>query len=345
LKSETRRSIVCLGGGGGSPRLLRALHRRLPTARFTAIVPCTDTGRSTGIVRQALNIPAPGDLRHCLSTLAEGRSPWTAVLEQRLSAPGHPDLDGMALGNLVLGAISQQSGNLGEAGLLLAQLLGVDIPVLPVSVENIHLGAILADGTIVHGEVAVRQPGKPPIRELFIEGEQLGLWQPTREALAQARAIVLGPGSLWTSLGAILTVRGVREAIASSGARTIFVCNTTTQPGQTDSLDVVGHVVVISQLLGRSPDVVLINTGQPAPTLRDALARDGLYLLEPTPESIARIESLGTSVLLADLLAPAQARPSLWQKLDTAYHDMERTAAILQPLLDASPQEAVRVEQ
>jgi uncharacterized cofD-like protein len=335
---DSLHSIVCLGGGNGSPKLLAALHRRFPAARFSSIVACTDEGRSTGVIRHALNIPPPGDVRNSLTTLAGDRSPWAALLERRLSAPGRPDLDGMAIGNLLLGVLTQDTGNLGEAALILARLLQVDIPVLPASVENLHLCAILVDGSVIRGEVAVRQLDKPAIREVFIEGEQVGIWAPAREALLEATTLVIGPGSLWTSLAATLSVRGIREAIEQSEPRIVFVCNTTTQPGQTDGLDAVAHVEVVSQALGRPPDFTLLNHGTVLPEIRETMERDGLCLLDASDETIASMERVGTRVLCADLLSRAVRRETLWNKMDTAYHDMERTADMLLPLLELTPQ-------
>ncbi|HZT96072.1 MAG TPA: gluconeogenesis factor YvcK family protein [Chloroflexota bacterium] len=321
--------MLFIGGGTGAPELLVALRDRLPESVCSIVVPVTDTGRSTGVIRRVLGIPAPGDLRHCLTTLAGSRSEWGRTLERRLRAPPDGGFDGMAVGNLVLGALTQETGNIGLAAGRLSSMLGVAEQVLPVSLEDIHLSAELEDGTRVHGEYEVRRPGKQAIRSLFIEGQQEGAWEPVRTAIEEATHCVLGPGSLWTSLGAVLEVRGIREALATSSARILFVCNTTTQPGQTDGLDFQGHIGVVTRLSGRAPDVVLANTGQPEPDLEEDLALHDLHMVYPP--AMAGQDS--ASVIIGkDFLA--RSRPDRdWQKLHTAYHDMNKVAAALVPLI------------
>lgn len=319
-----------IGGGTGSPHLLLALRERLPQCRFSIVVPVTDTGRSTGVVRRTLRVPGPGDLRHCLSTLATDGSVWSRLLERRLAAPEYPDLDGMALGNLVLGGLAQQTGNLAHAASMMAEMLDVRERVLPVSVEDIHLDATLEDGVEVFGELEVRRPGKPPIRQLHIRGSVEGVWPETAEALRSASALILGPGSLWTSLGGVLAVPGVREAVLSGGAQVVFVCNTTTQPGQTDGSDVIQHVAALAELLGRDPDVVILNGGRLEPDEEGQLAQHGLHLLLPDDRSVQHLESRGVEVVTGDLLS-RHRHPThdLWHKLHTAYHDMDRLADVV----------------
>jgi uncharacterized cofD-like protein len=326
-------SIVLIGGGTGSPQLLVSLRRAVPGSNLSIVVPVTDTGRSTGVVRRTLHIPGPGDLRHCLTTLAGADSEWGVLLERRMSASDHPDLDGMAAGNLLLGALAQQTGDIGLATEQLARLLGVHERVLPVSVENIHLGAILADGAHVSGELEVRRPGKPPITELYIEGARQGIWEPARNVLEAADALVIGPGSLWTSIGGVLAVPGVRDALRRSKARVVFICNTTTQPGQTDGLDLWGHIQVAAKLVGRYPDIVIANNGRPQPGEECALEREGLVMLVPDQSSIGRAEAQGTEIVARDLLVGAGGKSELWQKLHTAYHDMDKTAAVIAGLI------------
>jgi uncharacterized cofD-like protein len=318
-----------LGGGTGSPRLLLALKSLLPGVRFTVIVPTTDTGRSTGVVRRILNVPAPGDLRHCLTTLAGPSSGWGQALERRLRSPGHPELDGMAVGNLLIGALIQQTGNIGEAARHLSAMLGVDADVLPVSIEDIHLSATLADGSRVHGELEVRRPGKAAIVGLRVDGKQTSVWPPVSQAIREATFLVIGPGSLWTSIGGVLSVCGMREAVSQSGAQTIFICNTTTQPGQSDGLDFGAHVDVITGLLGRTPDVVLANSGMLPERTEEGFRADALVPIRPTADEIAAVEESGTTVIVEDVLAPQTAKPQLWEKMHTAYHDTDIVSRIL----------------
>ncbi len=186
----------------------------------------------------------------------------------------------MSVGNIVLASLAQSEGGLGHAGSLLAKLLGVKERVFPVSNEDIQLCATLEDGSRVTGEFEIRRVNKPRILDLQIEGALKGVWEPTRQTILNTDFIIAGPGSLWTSIGAILAVPGVRESLAASSARVIFVCNTTTQPGQTDGMTVRDHVEVVSRLLGRTPDHVLLNSELPPAAEEATLASEGLCLLK-----------------------------------------------------------------
>jgi len=331
--SRTPPSIVVIGGGTGAPNLVRALRVRLPNAELTAICPVTDSGRSTGVARRILRIPAPGDLRHSLSTLGEA-SAWADVMEQRLSAPGS-EMDGMAVGNLVLGAFTQSLGDIGQATEHLAGMLRAQARVLPVSVEDLQLRATLSDGSVITGELDIRATGKASIQEIGILGGSAGIWPPAREAVERADGIILGPGSLWTSVGGVLVVGGVAEAIARSRARLAFVCNTTTQPGQTDRLGVLDHVEIVARLAGRSLDVVIANLGRLPDDRTQALEQRGLYPIFPGAGDVERLERAGTRLLTADLVGQETLSSSLWQKLDTAYHDMGRLAELLTSLFES----------
>lgn len=329
LDTDALRSVVLVGGGTGSPHLLRAMRGPLGDWRRSIIVPVTDTGRSTGVVRRSFHIPGPGDLRHCLTVLAGDGSPWSELLEQRLAAPNHPDLEGMAVGNLVIAALLQRLGDIGRATSALAELLGVREHILPVSTEDIHLSATLTDGSLVRGELEVRRPGKAAIEELRVDGAVAGVWPPAAQVLRSASVLVIGPGSLWTSIGGVLTVPGVRQCVLDSGAKIIFVANTTTQPGQTDGLDLAGHVEVLTHLMGRSPDVVVANEGRLYASEEEELQRSGLGLVLPDRAAVLRLEASGARVVRAGLLAPTSESTELWQKLHTAYHDMNKLAEVV----------------
>jgi len=235
----------------------------------------------------------------------------------------------MAVGNLLIGGMIQQAGNIGDAARLLSAMLDIDAEVLPVSIEDIHLSATLADGSRVHGELEVRRLAKPAIVDLQVDGARAGVWTPVACAVSQASFLIIGPGSLWTSIGGVLSVPGMRDAISSSRARSVFICNTTTQPGQSDGLDFGAHVDVIARLLGRKPDAVVANSGiLPEETERSLIA-DGLTPIRPTPDEVATVESSGTTVIVDDVLAPQTAKPQLWEKMHTAYHDTEKVAGII----------------
>ncbi len=224
--------VVCVGGGLGAPTVMRGLKRH--TDRITGLIAVTDSGRSTGKVRIALDVPAPGDIRNALVTLAEGDPLLRRLFQHRFRTDKSEDLDGMAFGNLFLAALTQLEGSFLDAVLTTSRLLGVSGRVLPVTLYNTHLCAVLADGTVVEEEVNVRAPGKALIQRLFLKDGGVEPGEGTVEAIEEADLVVLGPGSLYTTVCACLLVSEIARAIARSDALVVYVVNTTRQPGQTD---------------------------------------------------------------------------------------------------------------
>lgn len=244
-------------------------------------------------------------------------------MELRLQATQGTALEGMAVGNLILGTLTQSVGNIGTATRSLSELLSVTETVLPASVDNIHLRAVLDDGKEIEGELDIRRPGKAPIRSMTVHPATARVWKDTEIMLRSADVVILGPGSLWTSLGAVLAVPGVTAAIADSGAKVVFICNTTTQPGQTDGLDLVGHVNTVSQLLNRVPDVVIANS---APITDVQFTEAGLMPVRPAAGDAELLAGMNSTLIAADLIGSETLTTSLWQKLHTAYHDMNKLA-------------------
>ena len=174
----------------------------------------------------------------------------------------------MAFGNLFIGALAQMTGSFERAVLETNRILQSAGRILPVTLTNTHLCAELVDGTLRYEEVSVRGLDKPSIQRVFLRDEEAEVYPGVVEALHEADLITFGPGSLFTTVIASLLVKGVREAIAEArerGARTVYICNTTTQPGQTEGLTAYDHVAEVSSYLG--PDLLdyaLINTGVPS---------------------------------------------------------------------------------
>lgn len=319
---------MCVGGGLGAPTVMRGLKKH--TEAITGLIAVTDSGRSTGKVRIALDVPAPGDIRSALVTLAEGDLTMRRLFQQRFRTDKSEDLDGMAFGNLFLAALTQQEGSFLEAVRVASRLLGVRGDILPVTLYNTHLCAALADGTVVEGEVNVRAPGKPPISRLFLKDAQVEPCEGTIEAIEAADLITIGPGSLFTTVCACLLVPGIARAIARAEAPVVYVANTTRQPGQTDGLGLADHVArVLEHLGGSGLDVALVN-GDPVPAeMRDHYAAQGLHSLEPAEDELARIRALGVDPLVAPLIDRWSGPRQLWEKLDTIRHHPERVADAL----------------
>jgi uncharacterized cofD-like protein len=320
--------VVCVGGGLGAPTVMRGLKRH--TERITGLIGVTDSGRSTGKVRIALDVPAPGDIRNALVVLAEGDPDVRALFQHRFRTDKSEELDGMAFGNLFLAALTQLEGSFLGAVEEASRLLGVRGKVLPVTLYNTHLCAELVDGTVVEQEVNVRAVGKPAIARIFLKDGNVEPSAGSVEAILDADLITLGPGSLFTTVCACLLVPDIARAIADSEALVVYVANTTRQPGQTDGLGLAEHVrTVLDHLGGRGLDVALLNDDTPAAELRDHYASQGLAYLEPTATETAAIRALGVEPVLAPLIDTWSGPRELWDKLDTIRHDADRVGNAL----------------
>ena len=323
---------VCLGGGQGAPTAMAGL--RAHTDDITGIIAVTDSGRSTGKVRIALDVPAPGDIRNAIAVLAEGDPVLRRLFSHRFETDKSTELNGMAFGNLFLAALAQQEGSFLRAVEEAARLLSIRGKVLPVTLYNTHLCAKLADGTVVEEEVNVRGEGKARIERIFLRDADVKAAEGTCEAIERADLITLGPGSLYTTVCACLLVPEIARAISEARGLVVYVANTTTQPGQTDDVSLSGHAAAVLDYLGGSGlDVALLNDDPPPPHLRDHHAEQGMRYLDPTANEIARIEALGVRVATAPVIDKWSGPRELWNKQDTIRHDATRLASALIALL------------
>ncbi len=322
--------IAALGGGGGATQVLKAAQSFAD--KLTAIVAVTDTGRSTGLARQIGRIPAPGDLRATIAAFAT--DPLMAdLLQHRFDGAGVPQLEGMAFGNLLLAALAQVSGDFAAAVEQTARLAGCAADVLPIATANTQLCAELDDGTIVEGELDVRGLNKPQIAHLFLRdpapAHPLAL-----AAIRSAELVVLGPGSLFTTVLANLLFSGVAEALHEAGGQVVYICNTTTQSGQTEGFTALDHVQRVVTALGPGAlDAVLINRSQPDQATIARYAAEGLDLLRPGDAEIAAIAALGVRPIVRDLTERAGEKRALWNKQDTIRHDPVALQVALRELL------------
>jgi len=322
--------IVAIGGGGGATQVLKAAQQL--AERLTAIIAVTDTGRSTGLARAIGGIPAPGDLRATIAAFAT--DPLIAdLLQHRFSGAGIPQLEGMAFGNLLIAAFARVTGDFDAAIRNVAQLAGCSVAALPVATANTDICAELADGTIVAGELQVRGLGKPPIKRLFLR-DATPANPAALSAIRGADLLVIGPGSLFTSLLANLVFGGVAQAVRDCRGTVVYICNTTTQPGQTDGYTALEHVARIVEALGPGAlDVALINRSQPDRDQLARLAAEGIFPLQPSDAEIAAIRALGVDPIVRDFGEPAGSQRALWNKQDTVRHDMAALSAVLHELL------------
>lgn len=314
--------LVVFGGGGGASQVI--LGARPYFATRTAVLAVTDTGRSTGIARALGAIPAPGDIRGTLATLSNTpESVLTQVLQHRFRTSDVPQLDGMAFGNLLLAALTQVTGDFAQAIEIVANMVECTDHVLPVSTVNTHLCAELDDGSKVVTELNVRGLNKAPIRRLSLADPDAAAHPPVITAIEAADLVVIGPGSFFTSVLATLVFDGIVDALRRTSAPVVFVCNTTTQSGQTDGFRTIDHVKHLLQLTGSGViDSVLINRSENiSPELVQHYADDGIHLLQPDDAEIASIASLGVHPLVYNYIEGTEQRRQLWNKQDTIRHN------------------------
>ncbi|MCI6812224.1 MAG: uridine diphosphate-N-acetylglucosamine-binding protein YvcK [Lachnospiraceae bacterium] len=252
-----KRKVVVLGGGTGSSTLLRGL-KEFPVD-LTAIVSVCDDGSSTGVLREEFNIPAVGDIRRVLVALSETEPLVMELFNYRFRTTS--DLDGHTVGNLLLTASSEITGNLSDGIEALSKVFNLKGKVVPLTEDNVVLMGEMEDGSIVEGEHHITQ-NKNKIRKVFYKEEPI----PTKEAvkaLEEADLIILSMGSLFTSIIPNLICDKILEAIDRSRGKLMYVCNMVTQPGETENYKVSDHIKLLNQhLRKRKIDVVIANEGK-----------------------------------------------------------------------------------
>jgi uncharacterized cofD-like protein len=302
--------VVALGGGTGLPNVLRGLCLLLyggaarkqdarPTDQLVAIVTTTDDGGSSGRLRREFGIIPPGDIRNCLAALAEDQSLLTALFQFRFAAG--EGLKGHALGNLMLTALAEVTGDFTRAVELAGRVVGARGRVMPATMDQMTLSAELLDGRNVLGETAMTSAGTG-IRRLSIMPSAPRCVDGALEALRRADVIVAGPGSLYTSVLAPLLVPEMMATIRNAEAARVFVLNLMTEPGETTSFDAPRHLEVIEEHLGFQPfDHVIFNTAPVPPHLVEEYAKQGSTPITVTTREINAIREMGIKPLGAPL--------------------------------------------
>ncbi|MFO7172909.1 MAG: YvcK family protein [Bacillota bacterium] len=286
--------VVAIGGGTGLPAVLRGLKEY--TANITAVVTVADDGGSSGRLRSEFNILPPGDIRNCLVALADTEPLLERLFQYRFSQG--EGLQGHPFGNLFILALTETTGDFYTAIRESSQVLAVRGRVMPSTLSHVVLKAHLADGREVTGESAVGRAGA--IRRVFLDPPDPPPLEDAIQALQEADAIVLGPGSLYTSVIPNLLVPGVAEAVRRSPALKIYVCNIMTQPGETDGYTASRHLRALFEHAGYGlVDYILVNQAPvPEPVLRRYRAEGA----EPVRVDLPELQQLGVEVVQADLL-------------------------------------------
>jgi uncharacterized cofD-like protein len=312
--------IVVIGGGTGLPMALEGL--KAFSRELTAIVAVTDNGRSSGRLRSDLGVLPPGDIRNCLVALSGSERLLHGLFQYRFE---NGALEGMSFGNLFIAALTKVTGSFEKAVREVGRVLAIEGRVLPATLVDTHLCAELADGTIVHDEVNVRRPGKSPIRRVFLRDDGAEAFEEAVEAIEAADLVVLGPGSLYTSVITNLLVPGIARATRRARARRVYVCNVMTQPGQTDGYVASDHVAAVIGHLEGALDAAIVNRAQPSGKTLARYAAEGAELVTLDPA----LYELGPEIIEAELVENAKHRPVPWEKQDLLRHDPRKLASVL----------------
>ena len=256
--------IVTIGGGTGLSALLRGLKEH--TSNLTAVVTVADDGGSSGVLRTELGIPPVGDIRNCIAALADAEPLMNELLQYRFptvdaeTVPGEgPGLAGHAVGNLLLAAMTAIEGGDFEEGVRrINRILAVRGQVVPVTATPLTLHAQFRDGTVVDGQSVIM--GTSDIERVWVTPEGVDASEDALAAIADAELIVLGPGSLYTSLLPSLLLPAIRDALLAATAPRLFVCNVATQDGETAGFDLAAHVeALVAHTAPGLIDLVLAN--------------------------------------------------------------------------------------
>ncbi len=276
--------IVVIGGGTGLSVMLRGLKRK--PLDITAIVTVADDGGSSGILREELQIPPPGDIRNVLTALADTEPLMAEVLKYRFQ--NGTGLAGHSLGNLILAAMTDITGDFMTGITELSRILAVRGRVLPAANQAIVLKAEMEDGSIVEGESSIPKSGLA-IRRVFLEPADVKALPEAVQALQEADAILVGPGSLYTSIIPNLLVPELAEAIVESNAIKMFVCNAMTQPGETDNYSVSDHLAAVHAHIGHHLfDYVIVNDGEIPPQVESLYAEQGAKAVHLDLDEVTR---------------------------------------------------------
>lgn len=318
MKLSKGPKVVVIGGGHGLSVMLRGLKTK--TYNLTAVVTVADDGGSTGRIRQDLDIIAPGDLRNCLVALADKEGLMEKLFAHRFGGSGN--LTGHSFGNLFIAALIEVLGDVEEAMDATSKVLKVRGKVIPSSADKIMLNAEMTDGRVIQGESRIPD-AHGRIKRVFTTPEHPKAIQSAVDAIHKADTIVLGPGSLYTSIMPNLCIPDIAAAIRSSKAKKIYICNVMTQPGETDGYTVADHVKALNRHAGGNIiDFVIANNGNVEPAILQHYGAAGSH---PVIIDKKAVSQTGAILILSDLV----------NKETGATHDTKKLANVLFDLINA----------
>ncbi|KQL53089.1 hypothetical protein AN964_05900 [Heyndrickxia shackletonii] len=320
MKTAKKSKIVILGGGTGLPVLLRGL-KKYPVD-ITAIVTVADDGGSSGRIREEMDMPSPGDIRNVLAALSDVEPLVEQMFQHRFKTDN--ELSGHSLGNLIIAALTSITGNFVHAVQEMSKVLNVHGKVLPAANQSVVLHAEMTDGTIVSGESKIPFSGKK-IKRVFLTPDVIFPLSETIREIRQADLIVIGPGSLYTSVLPNLIVPQLGKEVCKAKAKKVYICNLMTQAGETLDYTASDHVDAIYQHMGcHFIDTILVNNEEIPQNIQDRYKEE---LAKPVVYDVDRLINLGLDVIYDQILTYEDG---------LIRHDTDKVAKILYNLLPNS---------
>ncbi|WP_078550391.1 gluconeogenesis factor YvcK family protein [Litchfieldia alkalitelluris] len=319
MSESQQPKIVIIGGGTGLSVLLRGL--KYYPVDISAIVTVADDGGSSGRLRSEMDIPPPGDIRNVLAALSDVE-PLVEDLFQHRFSNGN-GLSGHSLGNLILAAMTTITGDFVHAISEMSKVLNVRGRVLPAANRSVVLNAEMEDGSIVSGESKIPYSGKR-IKRVFLSPTDIEPLQETLTVIEQADLIILGPGSLYTSILPNLLVPKLGEQVVKAKAKKVYICNVMTQAGETLDYSASDHVKALYDHMNTAfIDTILVNDGGVPEHIKQKYAKE---LAKPVIYDINRLQSLGLEIIHDKIISYED---------DVIRHDTTKVASILYELINA----------
>jgi uncharacterized cofD-like protein len=288
--------VVGIGGGHGLSSFLKGIKEY--TSNLTAIVTMADSGGSSGRLRRDFGMPPPGDIRNCLVALADTEPLMESLFQYRFKGPS--ELKGHSFGNLFITAMREVTKNFASAVRATSKVLAIRGRVLPSSLSDVSLQAKMKDGRTVGGEAKITEEGGK-IEEISLLPSDINSNPEALKAIKEAEIIVIGPGSLYTSVMPNLLTKGMIEAIKNSKAIKIYVCNIMTQAGETDNYSASDHIEAIYRhTKSRFLNYVLVNTSQGPPELAKKYEEEKAF---PVKWDEEKLEKLGVKIVKTNLMS------------------------------------------
>ncbi len=308
--------IVVIGGGTGLATMLRGLKQH--TSNITAVVTVTDDGGSSGRLQREMGMLPPGDIRNCLVALAEEEPMMTELFQYRFGDET-AGFNGHSFGNVLIAAMTRITGDFEKAVKETSNILAIRGQVLPSTIENVRLQAEMEDGSFAEGETTItRSP--TAIKHIMLHPSTVQPLDETLRSIERADRIVMGPGSVYTSVIPNLLVHGIPEAIRKSKAVKIYVCNVMTQPGETDGYTASDHVKAVAGHIDKQESggkrlftYVLVNQERPSGELLEKYAAERQFFVEP---DTAAIRHMGYELIVGNYIS----------QTDVVRHDPEKLA-------------------